>query len=81
MRWSRERRDHYARRNSYVQPKSPKPMDIPITSREEIRKNISRIAIDTGCGVESAIREYAKQINFTEESVREILTFKEEQTS
>lgn len=53
-------------------------MDIPITSREEIRKDVARIAIDTGRGIEAAITEYAERINFTEESVREILAFEEQ---
>ncbi len=60
------------------QRQSPKPMDVPIISREAIRKNIARIALDKGCGIEAAIAEYAETINFTEESLREIMQFVEE---
>lgn len=53
-------------------------MDLPITSRDTIRKDVARIAIESGCGIESAVQQYAAAINLTEESVREILAFVEE---
>lgn len=63
------------------QRQSPKPMDVPIISREAIRKNVSRIALDEGCGIEAAITKYAEAINFTEASLREIIEFVEEPQS
>lgn len=56
-------------------------MDIPIISREAIRKNVARIALEDGRGIEAAIRQYAEQINFTEDALREIVEFAEEQAS
>lgn len=56
-------------------------MDIPIISREAIRKNVARIALRDQQGVEAAIREYAAQINFTIDALREIVEFSEEQAS
>lgn len=56
-------------------------MDIPIISREAIRLNVSRYALDTGRGIEAAIAHYAELYNFTEETLREIMAFVEETTS
>ena len=63
------------------QRQNPKPMDVPIISREAIRKNVARIALDEGCGIDAAITKYAETINFTEESLREIMEFVEEPQS
>lgn len=53
-------------------------MDLPVTSREKIRKDVARIAIESGCGIDAAVRQYAAEINVTDESLREILAFVEE---
>lgn len=71
----------WAARHPFEPPKNPKPMDIPIISREAIRKNVARIALASGGDIEAAIRQYAGQINFTEDALREIVEFCEEQAS
>jgi hypothetical protein len=53
-------------------------MDVPIISREAIRKNVARIAIARGGDVAEAIRIYADACNFTPESLAEIMAFTEE---
>jgi len=80
---SRWRRMQFGFRPPYrPQPSiSPKPMDIPIISRKAIRENVARIALDTGCGIEAAIRQYATEIHFTEDALRELMEFVEEPTS
>ena len=69
----------WAERNPHKPPLNPKPMDIPIISREAIRKNVARIALDTGRGIDAAIIEYAEQINFTPEALRAVIEFAEEE--
>ncbi len=75
------RSGQWAARHPRTPPTSPKPMDVPIISREAIRKNVARYALDTGCGIEASIAHYADLYNFTEETLREILAFEEGQAS
>lgn len=73
------RRVHrWIRRNPF--PKTFKPMDLSIMSRQSVRERVARnLLLRPTEGQESAIRHAAEQINFTEESVRSIVEFVEEE--
>lgn len=57
-------------------------MDLPIYSRQSIRERVARNLLNfPEDGEAAAIRRTAEQICFTEESVRDVLAFVEEEVS
>lgn len=78
---------HYPQRSAqaiarnYRPPQSPKPMDIPIISRQAMLINIARLMVRDELTKDEAIRAYAESINFTEESLREIVGYTETETA
>lgn len=61
--------------------KTYKAMDLPIVSRQSIRERVARNMILFPGDMDRAIAKTAEQINFTEDSVRDVLDFVEEQQS
>jgi hypothetical protein len=56
-------------------------MDLPITSRQSVRDRVARhLALRPDEGEDAAIARAAEDLNWTEESVREVLAYVEPAT-